>query len=233
MKINYIYNTELTSKLPVLTYAELRDMLPAVKETALPHLKTMLTRINHDRFLSASGEDISITVYRDGVYLYQEQGALSVCSVSMAVERMNRDYTSLRDNGQALGMDMFPLCPWYLPLVIAGQTRLKENADKKQSKIRERLMKNPDMLTTEVPDFAGEWFRHQEETDSRQDARHRMEDAKKTLTEREREVVRLLFDLELTRNQTAESLNVTPQCISTLKMRALARLKAAMSGNAE
>lgn len=232
MEITYIHDAELASKLPGLNYDGLREMLPPVSVSALPHLKTLLTRNPLTPFLAAVDGDISVTVYSNGAYLYQEDGAATVYSVSLASGRVKDNYISVENHGKPmgdapLGRDFLSLCPWHLPLIIAGQARLAENADKRQHKIRKKLVEGKGTLPqfSEAGAFSDDWL----QTEAWEGVYERLESAVRELPNREREAVRLLFRKKLTRNQVAALLNVSPQRVSAIKIRALARLEAKLA----
>jgi hypothetical protein len=207
-------------------------MLPPVSVTALPHLKTLLAHNPLTPFLAAVDGDISVTVYSNGAYLYKEGGAATVYSVSLASGRVNDNYISVESHGKPTGdapleRDFLPLCPWHLPLIIAGQARLAENADKRQCKIRKKLDESKGTLLqfSEAGAYSDDWL----QTEAWEGVYERLESAVRELPNRERETVRLLFGKELTRNQVAALLNVSPQRISAIKIRALARLEAKLT----
>lgn len=232
MEITYVHDAELASRLPNLNYDGLRKMLPPVSVSALPHLKTLLARNPLTTFLAAVDGDISVTVYTNGAYLYKEGGAATVYSVSLASGLVNDNYISVESHGARmgdapLGGDFLPLCPWHLPLIIAGQARLAENADKRQCKIRKKLdeSKETPPQFSEAGAYSDNWL----QTEAWEGVYERLESAVRELPHRERETVRLLFGKEMTRNQVAALLNVSPQRISAIKMRALARLEAKLA----
>ena len=225
MKINYIYGRSLAARLPGLTYIELRDMLPRVtSKEGLPAANTRHAQRDINRFLRASDGDITITVFRDGVYLYEEGNRL-------ASDLVNEDYTSVLNGEEALEREAISHCEWYLPLMIAGQARVKLNTDKDQYKIRQQICLNTDSLMDlmEGHIYMGEDSSlYQSETEILQKVRERLEAAKGVLSKRQEDVIYRMDECSLTRNQTAKELNVTPQCISKTRSRGLARMKDAL-----
>ena len=235
MNIIYLRDQNLAEKLPDLNYADLRDMLPVATMQSLPAPKTLYADRERNRFLAASERDIFITVYRDGAYLYEENGRYTVYSVALAEKLMEQDYTSLKNSEKALDREFFASFPWYWPLMIAGQARLAANADAAQDEIRERLRESREIRagTTEPPRYSEEWFRFHEEKDFYRKLREEILSAVRELTKREREVVHLLYVEELTRSQTAKVMNVTPQYVSKARISAFSRIRRTLTGNPE
>ena len=231
MKVNYIYDNALAARLPDLTYADLLNMLPRVtSRTALPVSRTLHAHREVNRFLDASDGDITITVYRDGVYLYEEQSKYTAFSVFMACECVKANYVSVQKDEGTLDREAILHCKWYLPLMIAGQTRLMENANKDQYKIRRRISLKMESLMNLMNAHVsmGEHSEYQSEEEAFREIHKRLEAAKQSMTVREREVIYLMDELGLTRKKTALKLHVTPQSISKTRSRGLVRMRDAL-----
>ena len=227
MEINYVYDHNLAARLPDLTYTDLRDMLPGVSRNALPRLKVLLPDFRDTPFLSATQEDISIAVYRNGVYLYEEHGAETMYSVSLAGKLMNRDYASAGDLDQTGERLLLSHCQWYWPLMIAGQTRLFANSGKRQYKIRNRLEKRAELYPDEwiAPDCAEIVHERMEE----RKLREALEAAWNTLPPREMEILYLTVVRNMTQTRAGEELRITQSSVSITAGRGIARLRRTMT----
>lgn len=154
MEIRYIYDESLTARLPGLTYIDLRDMLPRVGKKFLRRMEGLIP-ISQPLF-SAGQEDITVTVYRTGMYVYEESGAKTTYSVALAGGLMNDGYASVRNMDLTDEREQCLHCQWYWPLMIAGQNRMAMNSDKSQNKIVKRMRMRIERRPEEwyIPDAA-------------------------------------------------------------------------------
>ena len=210
------------------TYNTLRSLLPAVSELQLPSLKTVLTGIYDDGiFCSSEGVDGTLTVYRRGFYLYAEQEAATVYSVSLAGSLMNENYTSLTTDS-ALEAETLTDLPWFWPLTIAGKARLEENRVKLDDKAVKRYMKEMrnQRITSVTPDFVSEGIAIAEEEERERNLRSGLETALRGLTERERQVILLYVHQNQGREHVARELRIQPTTVSNTKRRSIGKLRA-------
>ena len=155
MNSHIILDNKLDAHSDSLTYRDLCGLLPAVSELQLPSLKTVQAgHYDGSIFYSGAIIDGTMTIFRQGFYLYEERAAASVCSVSTAGRLMNENYTSTTED-PALELENLLDLPWYWPLTIAGKVRLELNRSKYDDKAAKRYMeKRRDQgLESASPDF--------------------------------------------------------------------------------
>ena len=154
MEIRYIYDESLAARLPELTYTDLRDMLPSVSRKDLARMKKLIPV--SQPLLAVTQEDVSVTVYRTGMYTYVEANAETAYSVSLAGSLMFDGYEPVKNMDLTDEKEQLLLCQWYWPLVIAGQNRLAANSDKNQHRIVKRMKQYAERYPEDwcVPDAA-------------------------------------------------------------------------------
>ena len=210
------------------TYSALRRLLPAVSENQLPKLRTVLTGIYDDGvFCSGKAADGTLTVYRHGFYLYAEQEAATVYSVSLAGSLMNQDYTSLTAD-LALDAEKLMDLPWFWPLTIAGKIRLEENRGKNSDKAEKRYL---DELRNQriypvTPDFVSEAVEIADAEEYDRNLRDGLKIALHGLTEREQQVALLYVAQNQKREHVARDLHIQPATVSNTKSRGIGKLRA-------
>ena len=224
MEVRYFCDNTLEARLPDLAYNDLRDMLPHVGRKELLSMKKLLPDLRP--FLCAAQDDISVTVYRNGVYRYQEQGRGTLYSVSLAGRLMERNYASSEEMALTQERLWLQRCQWYWPLIIAGQVRLFSNANKRQYTIRkevkEKAALDPDAGVS--PDCADTVHQRLEE----EELWAKLNAAWQTLTVREAQVLYLTLWRKMTQNRVGEKFGILQPSVSVAFKRGIAVLRRAV-----
>ena len=227
MEVRYFCDNTLEARLPDLTYNDLRDMLPHVGRKELLSMKKLLVDLRP--FLCAAQDDISVTVYRNGVYRYQEQGRGTLYSVSLAGRLMERNYASSEEMDLTQERLSLQRCQWYWPLIIAGQVRLFSNANKRQYTIRKEVKEKAalDPNARIVPDCAETVHQRMEE----EELWAKLNAVWQTLTAREAQVLYLTLWRNLTQKQAGQELGIVQPRVCAASKQGIARLRRIMIGS--
>ena len=230
MNNNNILGNKLDAHSDSLTYRDLRGLLPTVSELQLPSLKAVQSgRYDDSIFYSGAAIDGTMTLFRQGFYLYEEQAVETVCSVSTAWSVMNENYTSTTMD-PALDMEKLMDLPWYWPLTIAGKVRLEQNRNKHDDKAwkhyqEERRNQGAGSVT---PDFMSEGIAIAEEEERERDLHVRLNAALRDLTEKERQVLRMYICHDQERVHVARELRVHPTTVSHTKRRGVMKIRSSL-----
>ena len=230
MNNNNILGNKLDAHSDSLTYRDLRGLLPAVSELQLPGLKTVRSgRYDDNIFFSGAVVDGTMTIFRQGFYLYEEQAVATVCSVSAAGSVMNENCTSTTMD-PALDMVKLMDLPWYWPLTIAGKVRLELNRDKHGDKAEKRYLEEQrnQRIYPVTPDFVLEGIAIAEEEERERDLHVRLNAALRNLTEKERQVLRMYICHDQERVHVARELRVHPTTVSHTKRRGVMKIRSSL-----
>lgn len=234
MEIRYIYDENLAARLPDLTYTDLRDMLPSVCRKDLARMKKLIPI--SQPLLAVSQGDVSVTVYRTGMYTYEEANAETAYSVTLAGSLMLDGYEPVKNMDLTDERNLFLRCQWYWPLVIAGQNRLATNSDKNQHRIVKRVKQYAERTPEDwyVPDAAVT-------VHDRMDRLERLEHlalAWEHLPQREQDVLYLFVSevetdtkmRSMTQTEIGRELGIAQSTVSETIRRGIVHLRSAMSG---
>lgn len=230
MNIDMILESGLNTCSDSLTYRILRRLLPAVSELHLPSLKTVQAgRYDGSVFFSGAVVDGKVTIFRQGFYLYEEQAAATVCSVSTAGSVMNENYTSATED-PALELENLLDLPWYWPLTIAGKVRLELNRSKHDDKALQRYMeKRRDQgLESMTPDFVTEGIAVAEEVERERDLLIRLNTAVRDLTDKEQQVLWMYICQDQERTHVAQKLHIHPTTVSHTTRRGIVKIRSSL-----
>ena len=234
MEIRYIYDENLAARLPDLTYTDLRDMLPSVSRKNLARMKKLIPI--SQPLLAVTQEDVSVTVYRTGMYTYVEANAETAYSVSLAGSLMFNGYESVKNMDLTDEKEQFLRCQWYWPLVVAGQNRLAANGDKNQHRIVKRMKQYAERYPEDwyVPDAAVTAHDRMDRLESLE----RLALAWKRIPQREQEVLYLFVSevetetkmRSMTQKEIGQELGIAQSTVSDTIRRGIVHLRSEMTG---
>ena len=222
MKLIFLRDQALKSRLNTLTYAELRDMLPEVSSDHLPSPRVLLEE-RRGRFLEIADVDFKLRIYANGMYLYREPGVATAFWVSKCARIA---FPSLQDG---LHMTDMMNCVWFLPLKIAGEYRIDHNKDSRESYRNvyhfESDIPMPNSLMPCTPDFVQDADQEAEERYWRA-RKAAMVSAWNALTVRQKQLLRLYREAGMTMEEIAQELGICKSTVSKTIQRARNRLDA-------
>ena len=222
MKLIFLRDQALKSRLDTLTYAELRDMLPRANNDHLPSPRVLLDELR-GRFLEIADVDFKLRIYANGMYLYREADVSTVFWVSKCSRIA---FPSLQDGLHVTDMMN---CVWFLPLKIAGEYRVDHNRDSRESYRNvyhfESDIPIPNPLMPCTPDFVQDADPEAEER-YWQARKAAMLSAWNALTARQKQLLRLYRQDGMTMEKIAEKLGICKSTASKTIQRAGSRLDA-------
>ena len=118
-----------------MNYGELLTMVPATKNEKLPSIKAMRERSAAD--ILVADEMLGITVFKDGFYLYTQDGHSTVfgvdrcmgipCGFTEGENNTARNITNTISEDECKAMD------WVWPLLTMGSRRLDRNEEEREN----------------------------------------------------------------------------------------------------
>ena len=220
----YAGDAERCSCLDGLTYGELKEMFPAVDNGhPLPRPERLMKDFFDKRFISASFDDVVITVFFNGFCHCRSSGRATAYALSQCVEmiRKSANRKFMPDESEILRM------PWYAPLLLTGMQRLENNRNgREKSMTGYHYGTDPDILTCTG------LFSDSEETpaaDDREGCKRNVPEwlnrALKTLTGRQEQVMRLVYIHGVTQKKAAQELHTSEANISAILKRAREKIR--------
>lgn len=221
MEIIYAESAELALRLETLPYKELLTMLPAFKGRRTPRPETLSNDDSaYGRLFAVSHGGGKITVYREGFYLYQDSGEKTVCPVCLCMEA----YRSVTGS-PALGLSELMELPFVWALTAMGLERAWTNQDGREN-FGVDFHYTPESLGwSTIPHLALSPERLLTEDADERIVRQALAEARKALSPREKEVVRLYYEGGMTQEVISQKLGVSQASISKALNRALKNLK--------
>lgn len=176
--------------------------------------------------IAVADKDFSITVYRDGVCLYQQDGKGSVCSV----RECEKIYFSSVTTPAHFTKETTASLPWYYPIFLVASEQWTENGESRAA-YQEKTHYDAgslDMLPETHANLSAKRGTSGDGVDTRI-ARERLREARKRLTGRQDQIITLYYQERLTQAEIAEALNTSQSKISISLRRAVGRLKKALA----
>ena len=223
MKIVYPEDAELKKEYASLTYGEFRGMFPKPAPAKLPRPERLIRYgYTEPRLLAVSDKGFSITVYRDGVCLYQEEDRGSVCSVQECEKIRFSSVTA----PSYLTEEATASLAWYFPIYLVASEQWMENRESREE-YQEKTHYDAgslDMLT-ETHSNLSATRRTSEDSGNTRISLQLLRKARKKLTGRQDQILTLRFQARMTQAEIAEALNTSQSKISLSLRRAIQRLK--------
>lgn len=210
-----------------LSFNQFRELFPATEGKRIPRPKLLMRDSTREVFLDLSVSDIRLTIYRDGVALYREPGGASAVFVRDCGKIALRCVTGT----EYLDETVLGGLRWYYPIILNGSYRVEHNQDSRAGEYEVfRLDEDTDgwRIVPHTPDFVSEAFRLENERLRKESIHAALSLARENLTPRQKEIISLKYDAQMTQTKIANLLGIADSTVSVTLYRALNSMKKRM-----
>ena len=191
-----------------LSFGQLKQMLPSTAGQKLP-VPLVLEQAPPEILFRHENGDMAITVFTNGLYLYQRDCRRTVFAVDRCKQLI---YRYQDDEVRIIPESRFSDGPCLIPLFLKGDERLNHNMDAYEEYQQAfSLSRNVDDWneSVHVKSVEENFFDTLEEFEKEA----KMQNALEQLTERQRQILRMYFENGLNRRQIAAVLHLSPSSV--------------------
>ena len=223
MKIIFAQTTELAQNLPTMTFKQLSDMLPHIREKVVPRGDSLRSgNVQAVPLFKTVHKGYSLTVYQPGFFLYMEPKEETACAVWRCPHEIFNYVTDLHIAGQ----DDILHYPWHVALEAAGKERVLHNQDSREDSHIDFHYAPGTMDWSTMPHDMNLPDDILVDNEARRLYHAIVSNAGKELTPVQRKILHLLYEKEEKQVEIAKRLGVTPSAVSQAHRKALVILKA-------